>query len=48
MVNSKSVKPLSAEIDRIKSELADIGAKTMYGKTCAEIAKDIINKGARK
>lgn len=48
MFNGEPIKSLSAEIDRIKAGLADIGAKTMYGKTCAEIAKDIVNKGARK
>lgn len=35
---------LSQEIDRIKSSLADISCKTLYGKTCKEKIQEILEK----
>ena len=36
--------PLPKEINRIKSEIADLGAEIMWGKTCNELVKEIIEK----
>lgn len=36
------MKPLEQELNRIKNELADIGCKTMFGKTCEELVQEII------
>lgn len=37
---------ISKEIERIKSELADISLKMLYGKTAEEIVKEALtNKG---
>ena len=33
---------LSKEIQRIKSELADISLKMLYGKTAEEIVKEVL------
>ena len=35
------MKPLEQELNRIKNELADIGCKTMFGKTCKELVQEI-------
>ncbi len=36
------MKTLEQELNKIKSELADIGCKTMFGKTCEELVQEII------
>ena len=36
------MKTLEQELNRIKNELADIGCKTMFGKTCEELVQEII------
>jgi hypothetical protein len=46
-INDKPVIPLSKEINRIKSEMADLGTEIMLGKTCNELVKDIIEKANR-
>ena len=38
----KFMKTLEQELNRIKNELADIGCKTMFGKTCEELVQEII------
>lgn len=35
------MKPLAFEIQRIKSEVAEIGCKTMFGKSVAELVSEI-------
>ena len=35
------MKPLEQELNRIKSEFADMGCKTMFGKTCEELVQEI-------
>ena len=35
---------LEKEINRIKKELADIGFKFMFGKTCEELVEEILAK----
>ncbi len=32
---------LEQELDKIKKELADIGCKAMFGKTCEELVQGI-------
>ena len=36
------MKTLEQELNRIKNKLADIGCKTMFGKTCEELVQEII------
>ena len=43
-VNGEPMKPLSKEIDRIKSEMANLGTEIMWGKTYEEFVKGIIEK----
>ena len=38
----KFMKTLEQELNRIKNELADIGCKTMFGKTCEELVQEIL------
>ena len=38
----KIMKTLEQELNRIKNKLADIGCKTMFGKTCEELVQEII------
>ena len=35
------MRTLEQEVNRIKSELADIGCKAMFGKTCKELVQEI-------
>ena len=35
---------LNSEVNRIKNELGNIGCRTMYGKNCEEVVKEIIKK----
>ena len=35
---------LAKEINRIRSECAEIGSKMMWGKSCAELFKEVIEK----
>jgi len=39
---------LDQEVKRIKSEWADIGCKTMFGKTCEEMVHEIISNALKK
>lgn len=39
---------LSKEIQRIKSDLADVSSKMLYGKTAEEIIEEILIKEAEK
>lgn len=42
--SGEPMKPLSKEINRIKSELADLGTEIMWGKTCNELVKATLEK----
>ena len=39
----QDMKPLAEQVKEIKSSLADIGCKAMWGKTCKNLVKDIVN-----
>lgn len=43
-VNGEPVAPLAIEIERIKSDVADIGSKMMSGKTVREIFEKILEE----
>lgn len=38
------MKTLNEEINRIHSELADIGCRTMFGMSCSELVKKICDE----
>ena len=39
----QDMKPLAEQVKEIKSNLADVSCKVMWGKTCKDIVKDIVN-----
>lgn len=42
------MRTLEKEINRIKSDIGDIGCKTMYGKTCKELVQEIVERVSKK